>query len=70
METEKGEKEKSPPGATWTMTVAPPAIPLAPTTSIAAITTPQTQRRGAKTPDKFMITFPPVLLCLAAAELL
>jgi len=70
METELGEKERSPLGATWTMTVAAPAISLALTINIAQATAPRTHRRAAKTPNKFMTIFGPVLLCLAPAELL
>jgi hypothetical protein len=52
------------------MTVAAPAIPLALTVNIAHATAPRTHRRAAKAPNKFMMIFGPVLLCLAPAELL
>jgi hypothetical protein len=62
METELGEKEVSPKGATWTMTVAAAAIRLALTISIVPATAPQTHRRAAKSPIKFTSIFSPVLL--------
>jgi hypothetical protein len=68
METELGEKEVSPPGATWTVIVAALAIPLALTINIAPITAPRTHRRAAKAPNKFMTIFSPVLLSLVLVK--